>query len=133
MRKLFGCVATILMAALVLSGCPTESNDEGPEILPIAGPSGALLTGTGSGREWGFHGWVDVELTLADGIVTVATVTGPDETPGVGAVVVARAGEAIKKINSVEIPVIVSGASITTNAVRKAGRLAIEAISAAFE
>jgi hypothetical protein len=132
MRKLFGCGTTILMAVLVLSGCPTESSDEEPEILPIVGPSGELLTGTGSGREWGFHGWVDVELTLVDGILTEATVSGPDETPGVGAVVVASAGEAMIKINSVEIPDIVSAASITTNAVRKAGRLAIEEIIAAL-
>jgi uncharacterized protein with FMN-binding domain len=121
---------TVLVLLFVLGACPTDSDPETPvSLLPINGPSGESLSGTGSGREWGFHGWVDVELTLVDGWITEAKVTGPEETPGVGAVAIQRAEAIIKEKNSVEIDVVAS-ASITTNAIKVAGRKAIAEIIA---
>lgn len=117
-----------LALLVVLAGCSVEDDsDSGPS--PIKDFSGNNLSGTGSGREWGYHGWVDVELTLEDGWITGVEVIGPDESPGVGAVAIQRAPTAIKQKNSVEIDVVAS-ASITTEAIRKAGRQAIGEIIA---
>ncbi|MDR2444411.1 MAG: FMN-binding protein [Spirochaetaceae bacterium] len=126
--SLFGFSIIVVALLVILGGCSTdEGANAGP--LPITNDSGTKLSGTGSGREWGYHGWVDVELTLADGWITEATVTGPDETPGVGAAAIQRAPAIIKQKNSVEIDVVAS-ASITTEAIRKAGRQAIDEIKA---
>jgi uncharacterized protein with FMN-binding domain len=118
---------TVLALLLALGGCPAGMDNV--VSLAITDASGNNLSGTGSGKEWGYHGWVDVELTLVNGWITEATVTGPDETPGVGAVAVLMAPATIKRRNSVEIDVVAS-ASITTEAIRKAGRQAIEDIIA---
>jgi uncharacterized protein with FMN-binding domain len=122
-------VITVLVLSFVLGGCSTDDDTPISLLPPIKGPSGESLSGTGSGREWGYHGWVDVELTLEDGLITEVKVIGPDETPGVGAAAVQRAPAIIKEKNSVEIDVVAS-ASITTNAIRVAGRKAIEEIIA---
>jgi uncharacterized protein with FMN-binding domain len=119
---------TVFALPLALGGCPADT-DNVVSLAAITDASGNNLSGTGSGREWGFHGWVDVELILVDGWITEATVTGPDETPGVGATAILMAPDVIKKGNSVEIDVVAS-ASITTEAIRKAGRQAIEDIIA---
>jgi fumarate reductase flavoprotein subunit len=123
----FSIIVVVLVVTLV--GCSTDGGDSNPGPLPITNDSGTKLSGTGSGREWGYHGWVDVELTLVDGWITEAAVTGPDETPGVGAAAIQRAPATIKQKNSVEIDVVAS-ASITTEAIRKAGRQAINEIIA---
>jgi hypothetical protein len=67
MRKLFGCVAVILMTALVLSGCPTTSSNDGPEIWKdcdivvvgagIAGSTAALAA---------VEGYAQVKVILID-------------------------------------------------------------------
>lgn len=127
-NRVFVFTITVLTLLVALGGCSsdTDSSDAGSRIQD---PLGNNLSGTGSGREWGYHGWVDVELTLVDGWITAAEVTGPDESPGVGAVAIERAAATIKRKNSVEIDVVAS-ASITTAAIRSAGRKAIEAIIA---
>ncbi len=61
----------------------------------------AGISGTAVGTAQGFGGEVSVTLTLEDGRITEAVITGPNETPGIGAVIVADYGADFVEQNAV--------------------------------
>jgi fumarate reductase flavoprotein subunit len=86
-------------------------------------------TGTASATAPGFGGDVTVTVTLADGRITDVVVVGAAETPTVGGVAITRAPGIIKKYNSTDIDTI-SGATVTTGAIKTAAQSAIDAVVA---
>jgi uncharacterized protein with FMN-binding domain len=128
-RILFIALGITAFALLsVLGGCPVEDTEKTPPYT--AEPFPGNPSGKESGRANGYHGYVDVEITMENGWITEAKVEGPGESPGVGAVAIEQAPEEIKKRNSVEIDTLAE-ASITTKAIKAAGKEAIEKILAA--
>lgn len=72
-----------------------------------------------TGEADGFGGPVSVELTVTDGTITAAAITGDDETPEVGQAAFEELQNQIVAANGSEIDG-VSGATITTAAVKTA-------------
>ena len=107
--------ALVLAAAMVfsLAACGGKSESTAASSSSSAGVSGEF-TGTANGM-----GEVTVTVTLTDGVITDCVVEGPDETEGIGSVVVANAPEEVVSANKGSIDV-VSGATITSNAVNEA-------------
>ena len=99
--------ALVLAAAMVfsLAACGGKSESTAASSSSSAGVSGEF-TGTANGM-----GEVTVTVTLTDGVITDCVVEGPDETEGIGSVVVANAPEEIVSANKGSIDV-VSGATI---------------------
>ena len=64
-------------------------------------------------------GEVTVTVTLTDGAITGCVIEGPDETEGIGSVVLENAPDEIVSANKGSIDV-VAGATITSNAVNEA-------------
>ena len=114
--------ALVLAAAMVfsLAACGGKSESTAASSSSSAGVSGEF-TGTANGM-----GEVTVTVTLTDGVITDCVVEGPDETEGIGSVVVANAPEEIVSANKGSIDV-VSGATITSNAVNEALAAALTA------
>ena len=113
--------ALVLAAAMVfsLAACGGKSESTAAS-SSSAGVSGEF-TGTANGM-----GEVTVTVTLTDGVITDCVVEGPDETEGIGSVVVANAPEEVVSANKGSIDV-VSGATITSNAVNEALAAALTA------
>ena len=107
--------ALALAAAMVfgLVGCGSSSNSTAASSTASAGVSGEF-TGTAQGM-----GEVSVTVTLTDGVITNCVIVGDGETEGIGSVVIANAPEEIVSANKGSIDV-VSGATITSNAVNEA-------------
>lgn len=82
-----------------------------------AASSAASETKTGSAD--GFGGKVTATLTIADGKITECALEGADETPEVGGKALETLQEQVVAANGAEIDG-VSGATVTSNAVRKA-------------
>ena len=107
--------ALALAAAMVfgLVGCGSSSSSTAASSTASAGVSGEF-TGTAQGM-----GEVSVTVTLTDGVITNCVIVGDGETEGIGSVVIANAPEEIVSANKGSIDV-VSGATITSNAVNEA-------------
>ena len=114
--------ALVLAAAMVfsLAACGGKSESTAASSSSSAGVSGEF-TGTANGM-----GEVTVTVTLTDGVITDCVVEGPDEAEGIGSVVVANAPEEVVSANKGSIDV-VSGATITSNAVNEALAAALTA------
>ena len=102
-------------ALLLASGCankPTGSN---------AGATGSLKDGTYTAAKPGMNADVEVEVKIANGKIDAVTVTGNEETPGIGGELVNAKGEV--KTNGGESPItlipkrIVEGQSIKVDSV----------------
>ena len=74
---------------------------------------------TFTGTAKGFGGDVSVTITVEDGKITDALVTGDNETPSIGGQAVETLGGAIVEAQSAEFDS-VSGATVTSSAVREA-------------
>ena len=74
---------------------------------------------TFTGTAKGFGGDVSVTITVEDGKITDAVVTGDNETPSIGGQAVETLGGAIVEAQSAEFDS-VSGATVTSSAVREA-------------
>ncbi|MCR4706395.1 MAG: FAD-dependent oxidoreductase [Clostridiales bacterium] len=81
---------------------------------------------TFTGEAQGFGGPVTVTLTVEDGKITGAVVTGEQETPGIGAAAVEPLAEQILSAQSAEIDG-VAGATITSGAAKEAAAKALNA------
>ena len=105
---------TILCCIAMLCSC-----------LPAAakGESG-IFEGTAKG----FGGEVRVSVTLTDGSITAVEAVGDDETPGVGSRAIEELPEAIVQAGSTQVDG-VAGATITSDAVKKAVEQALQAAS----
>jgi iron complex transport system substrate-binding protein len=124
-RSLLVLGSIILVMVFTLGGCPVDDpNTFEEEPSNLTGITG----GPETGRAWGMHSWVEVTISVQNGKITQADVTG-HETEGVGQPVIEMAGAQILQKNSVEIDVIAS-ASITSKAIIEAGQQAIDKIIA---
>ncbi|MCI9264871.1 MAG: FAD-binding protein [Oscillospiraceae bacterium] len=111
-----------------LLGLTVEWDPQDPDVAKITGnvtlPSGG--NGTYTAEAQGFGGKVTVTLTVADGKLTKVAVTGDKETEGVGSRAVAQLPDAILAAGSAEVDA-VTGATITSNAIKQAAREALAA------
>ena len=122
------CFIFFAIIGLLFTTCFIEF--EGPDIQgPYVNSSGNKVNGVGSGSSQGFGGTVSVTLLLKGGIIENALVSGSKESPGYGANAVADAGNIIIATNSVELDTL-SGATITTRAIKEAGRSALDKLGA---
>ena len=74
----------------------------------------------------GYGGAVTVQVTFADGVITAVTVDAPNETPGIGSKAVEALPAAIVAAGNAEVDG-VSGATLTSDAIKAAVRAAIKA------
>ena len=100
----------------------------GAFLLPqgVAGAEEAFVPGTYTGEEQGFGGAVVVEITTDASGITAVTVTGDSETPTIGGAALETLAAQILEAQSAEIDG-VSGATVTSDAARKAAEAAIAA------
>lgn len=83
---------------------------------------------TAGGTAAGFGGEVTVSLTVDDGALTDVSITGEGETPSVGGAAIEKLQEAMLQAGSTDVDG-VAGATITSNAVKAAAKLALDAIN----
>ena len=117
-----------VLSSMIFVTCYVEFEDLAKR-GPYYNSMGTTVSGQAKGSAQGFGGQVSVALTLKNGIIENAVVTGSAETAGIGADAVARAGKIIVNANSVEIDTI-SGASVTSNAIKEAGHAALDQLGA---
>ena len=144
MKKLFALFGLALAVLLVLGGCPTDSDPDAPKKPdPIPGLTSGTATKSADGfaalpdEEWVKENGstpgrqVSITVTAKDGYITDVAIDGPDESTGVGSLLIAKAPAIIKKKNSFEIKVemdAISKASCTRDAIIDAGKAAVEEI-----
>ncbi len=75
--------------------------------------------GTYTASAEGYGGPVTVDVTVDEAAITQVTISGPNETTEIGGEAIKTLPEAIKKANSDQVDSI-SGATVTSNAVKKA-------------
>jgi predicted small secreted protein len=131
---IFAVVPALLLAAAVLAGCDTgtgagNGNGNGKHAAYGSPLYTGEVSGTASGAHAGGTATVVIALTLVDGYITAVDFEGSSgNTAGFGSNVLtdAKKNEIITK-NSVEIDA-VTNASITRNALVKAGKQALNTI-----
>ena len=109
-------MAAVVAVSLLGYGCGSKP----------ASTTGAGATGDFTGTAKGFGGDVTVTLTLTDGKITGCTAEGADETEGVGSKAIEQLPGEIAESGSIEVDG-VSGATITSNAIKEAAAAAITA------
>ena len=109
-------MAAVVAVSLLGYGCGSKP----------ASTTGAGATGDFTGTAKGFGGDVTVTLTLTDGKITGCTAEGADETEGVGSKAIEQLPAAIAESGSIAVDG-VSGATITSNAIKEAAAAAITA------
>jgi fumarate reductase flavoprotein subunit len=116
--------AVVLTLGFLLMGCPTEEE------------SANNATGTATGSAQGYGDRVYVTITLENGVITNAIISGPKETVGYGDTFIQNAGALIVEKNSVDagVDAVVSAtpsggrATVTPIAIKRAGAEAIAKI-----
>lgn len=110
-------------AGLAVAGASVAAHG----FLPCAGASEAADTMAASGSDGvysasvlGFGGDVEVTVTISGGKVESIEISGPNETPDRGGAAIERYKESLVGIESTENVDIVSGATVTSNAVLRA-------------
>lgn len=119
MNRLKRSVSLITAAMLLLSGCggstgSSASSDRGPY------ETDGELTGSAQGM----NGPVPVTVTVENGNITAVVVGENTETEGIGSKAVEELPGEIVKANSPDVDG-VSGATVTSNAIKKATRIAL--------
>ena len=110
-------MAAVIAVSLFGYGCGAK---------PASTSSDAGVSGDFTGTAKGFGGDVSVTLTLTDGAITGCTAEGKDETQGVGSEAIAKMPGEIAESGSIAVDG-VSGATITSNAIKEAAAAAITA------
>ena len=124
-KKLLGFLIVSMLFGVILSACFVDYDPLENMHSQYKDAGGNFITGSGIGDARGFYNtFVTVELWLENGWIKKAKVSGPDESPGYGAVVIESAKQLIEFSNSVEMDTI-AGATTTTKAVVAAGRAAL--------
>ena len=112
-------ISTLLLTgALMLSGCSSASEN--------ADTSATYTPGTYTGQAQGYGGTVSVTITTDDTTITDVTITGDDETPNVGGAALEDLKAQVLEAQSAQIDG-VSGATVTSSAVKNATQAAIDA------
>ena len=117
MRKRIAALALAAVMAFGLTACGGGSSSSTAASAGSGDAAGGVsgeFTGTATGM-----GEVSVTITLTDGVITGCEIVGDSETEGIGSVIVENAPEEIVSGNKGAIDV-VSGATITSNAVNEA-------------
>lgn len=107
MKKYLSLLLAVSLTAGLLSGCTA------------APAAGKYKAGTYTATAQGYGGEIKVTVTVDANNITNVTIDGPDETPEVGGAAIKTLPETIKKANSDKFDV-VSGATVTSDAVKKA-------------
>ena len=111
-------ILAFFIAAVMLLGGLSAALAETTEVTSV--------TGTGTAK--GFGGDVTVTVTLADGVITIVDIEGPNETQGIGSNIVAEWPEAFVEANGiVDTYTGATFASITRKAVIEAALAALTA------
>lgn len=110
-------IATILIVAMSMTFTACGSNSSKQE-------SEKLTSGEYSATAKGFGGDVNVVVTVEKGKISDVVITGDEETPEIGGASLEKLKKAIIEKNSEDIEV-VSGATVTSNAVIEAVTLAL--------
>ena len=124
MRKRIAALALAAVMAFGLTACGGGSSSSTAASAGSGDAAGGVsgeFTGTATGM-----GEVSVTITLTDGVITGCEIVGDSETEGIGSVIVENAPEEIVSGNKGSIDV-VSGATITSNAVNEALAAALAA------
>ena len=100
-------------------------------LLAVSASAFALVPGEYSATEQGFGGPVTVTVTVDENAVTAATVTGDNETPGLGGAAIEKwNAEGIVGLSSAEELDTYAGATVTSGAVKAALAAALEQAAA---
>ena len=121
--KIAGFALVFFTLSIILSACfvefdPNATND---------GSTYGTYTGDVTGSANGFNGKVTVTLSLVNGKITAAVITGPLESAEYGQKAIKAAPKVIVAKNSVEIDTL-SEASYTSKAIKLAGEAALATI-----
>ncbi len=92
MKKLLGFLLSLVMLLSAVSVSTGETATE---------EKTGKISGTATGTAAGFGGEVSVTLTLEDGAITGAVLTGDNETEGIGRVVIAEYGQNFVEANGI--------------------------------
>ena len=112
-----------LVGVLLLAGIIFACASSGGKVAPIGNASG-----TATGSAFGFGGDVTVTITMENGYIVDVVCKGDGESPTIGGLALMRTPDSIKKANSADIDTI-TGATITTIAVKEAAQKAIDEIA----
>ena len=88
--------------------------------LPMASAEGKLASGNYEATSQGFGGAVTVKVTVTDGKVTAATITGDKETETIGGAAIKTLTEKLIGVSSADEVDAVASATVTSNAVKTA-------------
>lgn len=89
-------------------------------MLPMASAEGTLASGDYEATSQGFGGAVTVKVTVMDGKVTAATITGDKETEAIGGAAIKTLTEKLIGVSSADEVDAVASATVTSNAVKAA-------------
>ena len=118
-------VAVVALVAVVLLALLGYNMMKKPASAPAESGSTGGVTGEFTGEAKGM-GDVSVTLTLTDGAITGCTAVGEGETQGIGDVALKQLSEDIAATGSIAVDG-VTGATITSNAVKEAAAAALTA------
>lgn len=122
MKRIFALGTAAVMIAATLASCGAASSTTASSSTAApAGPSGTFTASAD-----GFGGPVSVTLTLTDGKITASEVVGDSETESIGGAALDTLAQQLIDANSAEIDG-VSGATVTSNAVKSAAAAALAA------
>lgn len=116
MKRKHALASLVLAGAMFLTACGGSASSTAAS--SDKGVSG-VLSGTAKGM-----GDVTVTLTLTDNVITDCTAEGPDETQGIGSVVLETFPEEVVATGSIAVDAI-AGATITSNAFVEAAKAAL--------
>ena len=89
-------------------------------MLPMASAEGTLASGDYEATSQGFGGAVTVKVTVTDGKVTAATITGDKETEAIGGAAIKTLTEKLIGVSSADEVDAVASATVPSNAVKAA-------------
>lgn len=113
-------IALLLAFAFLVACAPTATNE-----TPNAGEGQTQGEVKGEGSAKGYGGDVKVSLTINGDDITAVEINAESETPTIGGAAAEQLKELIEKSNSTKVE-LVSGATLTSNAVIEAANKAIE-------
>lgn len=125
LKKGLALLMTLAMLAS-FAACSQSANVEStPTPVPESKPAAGKYTdGTHTASAYGMNGEVPVTVVVENGAIVSVTVGDHSETPGIGTMAAEQLPEKIIAAQSADVDV-VSGATITSNAILKAVKIAL--------
>ena len=124
MKKFLSILLALLLCTAALAGCaaPVTEPEATQDAAPAASEEPSVKTYSASAA--GFGGEVTVTITVTDGVLTDVQAQGAAETDGVGSRAIEQLPAAILSAGRPDVDG-VSGATVSSTAVRSAARAAI--------